>query len=156
MPIGFCGLGRMGTAMAHRLLDWTRTGRLDRTPDKSHSLVDRRAHVARLPKELVSQAEPILAILSDDEAVEDVSLGAEGLLAGSPAGKLFIEMSTFRPATVRRLAQVASDQGAAFVECPVSGTVAPARDGKLLGIAGGARLRSRQPSRCSRYYDDVA
>jgi 3-hydroxyisobutyrate dehydrogenase len=59
-------------------------------------------------------------------------------LAGGVTGKLFIDMSTVRPQVIRALAGRVRAVGAALVECPVGGTVGPARDGKLLGFAGGA------------------
>src|SRR6185437_8458135 len=52
-------------------------------------------------------------------------------------GKLFIDMSTVTPAATRKIAAAARAKGAALVECPVGGTIGPARDGKLLGLAGG-------------------
>ncbi|MFL6692188.1 MAG: NAD(P)-dependent oxidoreductase, partial [Ramlibacter sp.] len=63
--------------------------------------------------------------------------GPHGALSAPVAGKLFIEMSTVRPATQVALAQRVRARQAALVECPVGGTVGPARDGKLLGLAGG-------------------
>src|SRR2546422_3175503 len=77
------------------------------------------------------------------------------LLAGDVKGKLFIEMSTVRPDTERRLAEKVKAKGAAFVECPVGGTVGPAKEGKLFGFAGGeaadvARARPLLDQLCRR------
>ena len=52
-------------------------------------------------------------------------------------GRLFIEMSTVRPEVSQALAQKVRGAGGAFVECPVGGTVGPAREGKLFGFVGG-------------------
>src|SRR3970282_567858 len=52
-------------------------------------------------------------------------------------GKLFIEMSTVAPKVETELALKLHAKGAAFVECPVGGAIAPARQGKLLGLLGG-------------------
>jgi 3-hydroxyisobutyrate dehydrogenase len=54
-------------------------------------------------------------------------------------GKLFIEMSTVEPQTEVALAEKVRAKGAAFVECPVGGSTGPARQGKLIGLAGGER-----------------
>ena len=62
--------------------------------------------------------------------------GPSGLLSGKVAGKLFIEMSTVRPQTEIDLAGRVRAKGAGFVECPVGGTVGPARQGKLIGLMG--------------------
>ena len=59
-----------------------------------------------------------------------------GLLSGAVKGKLFIDMSTVTPGDARSRRGVRG-KGAALVECPVGGTIGPARDGKLLGLAGG-------------------
>ena len=76
-------------------------------------------------------------MLTNAPAMEAVYLGPEGLLSGSVAGKLFIDMSTVRGDSHRALAPKVTARGAAFLECPVSGTVGPAREGKLVGFAGG-------------------
>ena len=62
--------------------------------------------------------------------------GTNGLIAAG-AGKLFIEMSTVRPETQQQLAGAVAKAGGAFIECPVSGTTAPARSGQLVGLTGG-------------------
>jgi 3-hydroxyisobutyrate dehydrogenase len=59
------------------------------------------------------------------------------LLSEGRTGKIFIEMSTVRPEIEETLAAQVREKGAAFVDCPVGGTVGPARDGKLLGFVGG-------------------
>ena len=76
-------------------------------------------------------------MLIDDAALAEVYQGAEGLLGAALAGKSIVEMSTVRPDTVVVLAKKVRDAGGAFLECPVGGTIAPARSGKLLGMAGG-------------------
>jgi 3-hydroxyisobutyrate dehydrogenase len=76
----------------------------------------------------------IITILTDAAAIDAVYGGPSGLLAGHIEGKLFIDMSTVQPATPIALAEQVRSQGAAFVECPVGGTIGPARDGKLLEI----------------------
>ena len=60
------------------------------------------------------------------------------MLAGNVAGKLVIDMSTVQPGDMQALANKVTGKGATFVECPVGGTTGPARQGKLLGLAGGA------------------
>lgn len=138
MQLGFCGLGRMGTAMVHRLLDVGHTVTVwNRTAEKAKPFLERGAQVAKTPRELAQSAPLVLTILTDDAAVEAVYAGNDGLLSGPVAGKTFVEMSTIHPETARRVAALARERGAALIDCPVSGTVGPAREGKLLGIAGG-------------------
>jgi 3-hydroxyisobutyrate dehydrogenase len=128
----------MGTAVAGRLL---RLGHevavWNRTVDKTRALAAAGANVAATAAHLASASEVILSLLTDAAAIDRVYLGKDGLLSGDVAGKLFIEMSTVRPDTEKALAAKASAKGAAFIDCPVGGTVGPAREGKLLGLAGG-------------------
>jgi 3-hydroxyisobutyrate dehydrogenase len=138
MDIGFCGTGRMGMAMVLRLLDQGhRLTVWNRTAAKAEPLLQRGARWARSPAEIARGHDITLSILTDATGVESVYLGPDGLLAGAVQGKLFIEMSTVPPETIRNLAARVRAAGAALVECPVGGTVGPAREGKLLGLAGG-------------------
>lgn len=137
MRIGIAGLGRMGAAIAahlmevgHHLTVWNRSA------DKAKPLADVGAKVAATPAELAREAETVVTILTDAAAIDAVYGGASGLLSGDVAGKLFIEMSTVRPATEIALAEKVRAKGAVFVECPVGGTIGPARQGKLLGLMG--------------------
>ena len=138
MKIGVAGLGRMGAAIAARALEvghqvtvWNRTG------EKTKPLVKAGAVAAATPSELVQNSEFIITILTDAAAIDEVYRGKNGLLSGNVTNKFFIEMSTVRPETEIALAQDVRGKGAHFVECPVGGTVGPARQGKLIGLMGG-------------------
>jgi 3-hydroxyisobutyrate dehydrogenase len=95
--------------------------------------------VAKSPAELAGAVEAVITILTNGAAMADVYGGAAGLLSGDVRGKLFIEMSTVQPHEEAALAEQVRAQGGVFVECPVGGTVGPARQGKLLGVAGGTK-----------------
>jgi 3-hydroxyisobutyrate dehydrogenase len=86
---------------------------------------------------LASAVEVIITILTNAEAQKAVYEGAQGIVAGDIAGKLVIDMSTVQPESQKALAAQVRAKNAAFVECPVGGTTGPARQGKLLGLAGG-------------------
>lgn len=139
MHIGFVGLGRMGQAMAGRLLDsgfpmtvW------NRTKEKAQPLLDKGATMAQSLAAVPESCDVIFTILTDDAAVEQVYSSDDGLLAGSVSGKVFVEMSTIRPDTIRRIAILAAGRGASVLDSPVSGTVGPARTGQLIALVGGA------------------
>lgn len=139
MQIGLPGTGRMGAAIVRRLIDsghqltvW------NRTTEKLKPLIDAGAKAAASPKELAEKSEVIITILSNAEAIDALFDGPNGFLAGDLKGKLFIEMSTVRPEAEIALDKKVRAAGAALVECPVGGTVGPAREGKLLGFVGGA------------------
>jgi len=138
MNIGVAGLGRMGAAIAARLLEMGhRVTVWNRSPGKTTPLAEAGAGLAATPSELAGRAETVITILTDAAAIASVYDGLDGLLAGEVAGKLFVEMSTVRPQEEVALAAKVAAKGAQFVECPVGGTVGPARAGKLLGLAGG-------------------
>ncbi len=136
--IGVAGLGRMGAAIAQRLIE---TGAVvvvwNRTAEKCEALRARGAKVAPSPAALAAQCDVIITILTDADAIAAVYRGQNGLLSAQVPGKLFIDMSTVRPQTEQALARDVAAAGAAFVECPVGGTVGPALKGQLLGFAGG-------------------
>lgn len=138
MKIGIAGLGRMGSAIGARLIEvgheltvW------NRSPEKMKALAELGAAVVATPAKLTASSEIIISILTDSAAIEAVYNGPNGLLAGDVKRKLFIEMSTVRPETEIKIANDVQFKGAALVECPVGGTVGPARQGKLLGLMGG-------------------
>src|SRR5260221_1304097 len=138
MEIGFCGTGRMGAAMVQRLMDLGhRLAVWNRSADKTKPLLERGARAAKTPAEAAAGREIVITMLTDARAVDAVYDGPQGLLSGDVKGKLFIDMSTVTPETTKKLAARLRAKGAALVECPVGGTVGPARDGKLLGHAGG-------------------
>jgi 3-hydroxyisobutyrate dehydrogenase len=137
MQIGIAGLGRMGAAMAARLIEVGHTLTVwNRSPGKAQALVDAGAKLAATPEDLAEHSEVIITMLTDADAIDHVYNGEKGLLSGDAHDKLFIEMSTVRPEVPIALAKVVRASGGRFVECPVGGTTAPARQGKLFGFMG--------------------
>ncbi|MFY9758969.1 MAG: NAD(P)-dependent oxidoreductase [Xanthobacteraceae bacterium] len=136
MRIGVAGTGKMGAAIAARLIEVGHEVAVwNRTPDKAKAIAG--ATVAATPAELLQRADVIISSLTDAAALDAVYKGPSGLLSGDVAGKLFIDMSTVLPATEVTLAEAVRGKGAAFVECPVGGSTGPARQGKLIGLVGG-------------------
>jgi len=137
MRIGIAGIGKMGAAIAQRLIEvghgvtvWNRSA------DKLPPLADAGAAIAATPAALARDAQTLITILTDADAIAAVYRGPDGLLAGDVGGKLFIEMSTVEPQTEIALAGKVRAAGAALVECPVGGSTGPARAGKLIGLMG--------------------
>lgn len=148
MKIGVAGIGRMGAAIAERLLKHGHQVTVwNRTRAKAEALTVHGATVADTPAQLAASADFILSILTDATAIAAAYDGPGGLLSGDVNGKLFVEMSTVRPETQRALSARVRAKGAAFIDCPVGGTTGPARDGKLLAFVGGdaADLARVQP-----------
>src|SRR5689334_2648813 len=137
MQIGIAGIGKMGAAIAQRLMDVGHTVAVwNRSADKLEPLLAAGAAKAATPAELVSRSEVVITILTDAAAINAVYGGPSGLLEGDVRDKLFIEMSTVQPQTQLALAAKVRPKGAALVECPVGGSTAPARQGKLIGLMG--------------------
>jgi 3-hydroxyisobutyrate dehydrogenase len=131
MKVGIAGMGRMGAAIAarlasvgHEMMVW------NRSPDKARATGFK---VAETPQALAAGSEVVISIVTDSKAVE--SLYGQ-LLSGDVKGKLFIEMSTVRPKDAQKVSSLVKQKQAAFVECPVGGTIGPAKEGKLFGFAG--------------------
>lgn len=140
MRVGVAGVGRMGAAIAAHLIEVGHAVTVwNRAPEKVKLLADAGAKVAKSPAELAGEVEAVVTILTNREALAAVYEGSSGLLAGDVKGKLFIEMSTVQPHDEVALAEKVRAKGGIFVECPVGGTVGPARQGKLLGVAGGTK-----------------
>ena len=138
MKIGIAGLGRMASNIGERLLDQGHTLVVwNRSPEKTKALAARGATVVGSAADVASQSEVVITILTDAAAIDAVYNGPNGLLSGNVKGKLFIDMSTERPQTAVELAKMVGAKGAALVDCPVGGSVNPARDGKLFGFMGG-------------------
>lgn len=138
MKIGLLGTGKMGSAMVqrliacgHELIIW------NRSIDKLTPLIQLGATSAKTPAEVVNQVDVVLSILTDASALSSTYKGDHGALSTNVQGKLFIEMSTVQPETAIALARDVKALGASMIDCPVSGTVTPARDGKLFGLVGG-------------------
>jgi 3-hydroxyisobutyrate dehydrogenase len=138
LKIGIAGVGRMGAAIAMRLLGCAHTVTVwNRTPQKAQALAAVGAAVAVTPRELSAASDIVITMLTDAAAIDATYQGVYGLLAGDVRGKLFIEMSTVRPEVERSLAASVTAKGASLIECPVGGTVGPAKEGKLFGFVGG-------------------
>lgn len=156
MKIGFAGMGRMGAAMALRLLELGHEVTVwNRSPDKLQPLVDAGARTAPTPAALVADTEVVITSLLDGDALRAVFEGPDGLLSADLSGRLVIEMSTVLTREEEELARKVKAAGAGFVECPVGGTTGPARTGKLLGLVGGdaadvARARPLLEQLCRR------
>jgi 3-hydroxyisobutyrate dehydrogenase len=156
MQIGLAGTGKMGAAMARRLMA---SGNMvtvwNRTAARAQPLLDEGATWAESPAALVASADIVLTMLIDEAALDEVYLGAEGLLSGPVAGRLFIDMSTVSPAKPQQIGARVQAAGASFLECPVGGSVGPAKEGRLLGFVGGtaedlARARPVLEALCRR------
>jgi 3-hydroxyisobutyrate dehydrogenase-like beta-hydroxyacid dehydrogenase len=138
--VGFIGLGVMGSQMVNRLLSkgHTVTG-YNRTRAKAQWLVEKGMQWADSPRAVASAAEYTLAMVTNDAALQAITEGPAGLLAGLSTGKIFIDLSTVSPAVSRALAARVRAAGADMVDSPVSGSVITLEEGKLSVMVGGRK-----------------
>jgi 3-hydroxyisobutyrate dehydrogenase-like beta-hydroxyacid dehydrogenase len=138
MRIGFVGLGPMGFAMAHRLVEAGHVLTVwNRTPEKARPLAEAGAAVAGTPAEAAGAAEIVISSVANDAALEAVTLGQQGIAAGLAKGALHVSASTVSMALVARLAAAHAARGQEFVAAPVLGRPPAAAAGKLFVMAAG-------------------
>ena len=138
--LGFVGLGVMGSQMVSRLLDKGHvvTG-YNRTPAKAQWLVDKGMRWADSPKAVCAATDVTFAMVTNAAALQAITDGPDGVLAGLTAGKIFIDMSTVSPDFSRALASKVRSRGADMLDAPVSGSVVTLQQGKLSVMVGGRR-----------------
>ena len=139
MRIGFLGLGKMGAAIAQRLIDagyelavW------NRTEGKTEPLAREGAIVAGTPAEAELGADAVITMLFDDHAHEEVLFGSNGLMEALTPSTLHISCSTISVALSERLTREHARRGIPFVAAPVFGRPNVAEAGKLWIVAAGA------------------
>jgi len=138
MKVGIAGTGRMGTAIAQRLIERDHDVSVwNRTADNAHEALAAGARWTPTLGKLATGSDVVISFLFDDAAVKRVYFGPDGILTGRLDERLFIDMSTVSPDTHRWIASAIARRGAGFIECPVSGSIPAARSGALVGFAGG-------------------
>src|SRR6266480_419759 len=119
--VGFVGLGHMGGSMAARFLaaGYTVYGE---SRDRRHAedLVQAGLAWCDTPREVAESADVLFTSLPDDDVLESVASGPDGILAGLTEAKVWVDMSTVSPHASRELAERVRAQGAAMLDAPVS------------------------------------
>src|SRR6185295_18537359 len=136
--LGFVGLGAMGGRMARRLLNggFALHG-YNRTVAKAADLVAAGMTRVASPRDAAEGADAVFTMVTDDAALDAVTRGPQGILAGIRPGAILIEMSTVSPAVIHRLADEVAARGAALLDAPVSGSPATLDAGQLSFMVGG-------------------
>lgn len=130
----------MGSRMAQRLCA---AGHnvigYNRTKAKAQALLAAGMEWGESPRTVAAASEVIFSMVSNTAALEAVTGGADGILAGLAPGKIYIDMSTVSPAASRAIAQHVEAKGARMLDAPVSGSVITLEEGKLSIMVGGDR-----------------
>jgi 3-hydroxyisobutyrate dehydrogenase/2-hydroxy-3-oxopropionate reductase len=135
--IGFIGLGNMGGPMCKRLLD---AGYAVTAFDLNATTLDRAvtsgATRALSAADCAANVDLLLTSLPRPDHVEAVMAGETGALKSLRAGSVWVDLTTNRKELVEQLVQ-AAPAGVGIVDCPVTGAVDGARNGKLTLFIGG-------------------
>ena len=135
MAITVLGTGIMGFPMARRLTEARhRVTVWNRSRDRSEPLGEAGARVADTPADAVADAELVITMLSDADAVAAVMEQAADAL---PRGVIWSQMSTVGEPGWRALARLAEEHDLVYLDAPVLGTRKPAEDGALKILASG-------------------
>ncbi len=138
MRIGFVGLGPMGSRMAARLVSAGQEVTVwNRSKAKARDLVAIGATDARTPAEAAADADLVVSMVANDEAVQAVTLGPDGIADGLAPGALHVSSSTISVALAQRLDAEHADRGQGFVSATVLGRPPAAEAGKLFVMAAG-------------------
>src|SRR5688500_510832 len=135
----------MGSRMVKRLLDagHSVTG-YNRTRAKAQWLLDTGMKWDVAPRAIADSADVVFSMVSDTAALQAITAGTHGIVAGLAAGKIYIDMSTVSPAASRDIAQQVAAKGAHMLDAPVSGSVITLEEGKLSFMVGGDRAAFEQ------------
>ena len=138
IKIGYIGLGLMGKSMARNIL---KAGFPlvvhNRSRAAVNELVAEGAQPAFSPSEVASQVDIIFTNLPDSPDVELVALGESGVIEGAHPGLVFVDNSTIKPASARKIAKTLGQKGVDCLDAPVSGGDIGAKDGTLTIMVGG-------------------
>lgn len=139
-PVGFIGVGSMGSGMACNLM---KAGFPLLAYDSCREALDRVARSGARTAENLTQVgdicERIVLMLPDTRVVEAVLFGDEGLKSQLRAGHMIIDCGTTHPEFTREASRILADLGVHFLDAPVSGMSSRAADGTLTLMVGGDR-----------------
>ena len=136
--VGYVGLGVMGTSIVQRLLAAGHQVTVwNRTHEKAEPLLAEGAVWAESPRDVAAAGELVFTMVTNTDAVQAVTEGTDGILAGLRPGAIYIDMSTASPANTRALAERVAAAGASMLDSPVSGTSVTVDQGKASLMVGG-------------------
>jgi 2-hydroxy-3-oxopropionate reductase len=136
--IGFIGLGIMGKRMALNLLaaGYPMTIRSGSGETRSE-FAAKEVRVVETPAEVTAESDVILTMLPGSPEVEEVALGANGIIESAREGQVYIDTSSIDPVTSLKIAAAFERQGVPMLDAPVSGGQEKAESGTLSIMVGG-------------------
>ncbi len=139
MRVAFAGLGVMGYPMAGYLVKAGHEVTVyNRTVEKAEKwCMEKGGALASTPAKAADDAEVVFTCVGNDDDVREVILGADGVLAGIPAGGVIVDHTTASANIAREVAAAAGDRDVGFLDAPLSGGQAGAENGQLTIMVGG-------------------
>jgi 3-hydroxyisobutyrate dehydrogenase len=136
--IGWIGTGVMGTSMCgHLMAVGYQATVYNRSRSKTKALVDRRAKEADSPRAVAEASDVTFTIVGYPQDVREVTLGANGTLAGARPDSVLVDMTTSEPALAREIFEAAKVKDVHAIDAPVSGGDIGAREARLSIMIGG-------------------
>ena len=138
MDLGFIGVGNMGFGMANNLVQAGHSMTIhDLRRNFATPLLEQGAQWADTPKQVAEASDITLMSLPGPVEMEAVVLGKDGVMEGTVAGKIIIDLTSNAPTTVRTVYATLKEKGIHLLDAPVSGGVIGARTGLLAIMVGG-------------------
>jgi 2-hydroxy-3-oxopropionate reductase len=135
--IGFVGLGIMGRPMLNNLIKAGHTVvAYGRTPSRLDAVIADGAQRSLSSADVGARCSVVITMLPDGPEVEEVVLGANGILSGAKSGSLIVDMSSISPLVSQKIAAACAAKGVEFVDAPVSGGEPKAIDATLAIMVG--------------------
>ena len=135
--IGFIGIGLMGFPMAKNLLkSGYNLKAYNRSQDKADRLKEFGAEISISIKEVVTNSDAIITMLTDDSAVEKV-MGSNEFISNIKEGATVIDMSSVNPVITKKYAEILKEKNINYLDAPVSGGTIGAEEASLAIMVGG-------------------
>ncbi|MDA0764884.1 MAG: NAD(P)-dependent oxidoreductase [Proteobacteria bacterium] len=135
--IGFIGIGLMGFPMAKNLLkSGYNLKAYNRSQDKADRLKEFGAEISLSIKDVVTNSDTIITILTDDSAVEKV-MGSDDFISNIKEGATVIDMSSVNPVITKKYAEILKQKNINYLDAPVSGGTIGAEEASLAIMVGG-------------------
>ena len=135
--IGFIGIGLMGLPMAKNLLkSGYNLKAYNRSQDKADRLKEFGAEISLSIKDVVTNSDTIITMLTDDTAVEKV-MGSDDFISNIKEGATVIDMSSVNPVITKKYAEILKQKNINYLDAPVSGGTIGAEEASLAIMVGG-------------------
>lgn len=138
--IGWIGLGKMGMPMAANVMNaGYQLEVFSRSIEPAKAFMEKGAAFAPTIAVLAKECDIVFSMISDDRALQNVTVEPGGLFDTAPAGLIYVDMSTVSPSVSERVARAATEKGIQYLRAPVSGSTTTAAAGALTILASGPK-----------------